>query len=638
MSGFTINTNKYGLYANARTNATNERLGSSLEKLSSGLRINKAADDASGLAIANSLRTQADGLAQSIKNANDAIGLVQIADNAMDEMSSILNTIKTKSIQSAQDGQSLESRTALQKDVQRYMESLNNIAKTTSYNGQALLSGAYVNKEFQIGASSNETINITIDSTDTNSIGHVREETYSMTHLNGSKDLLNGDSISLNLNGIDLESITMGYKNGQGVGELSTLINSNANELKTRATYTTETISSGPIRAGDIFDIEINGVKLGNITDIVDNDSDNKLVSVINSVKDTTGVNAFIDQSGYLHLNSVDGRAIEAKNIFNVVPMKYDGQADFVPPVAGDDMTINGINVGLAGGEDLQATIDAINLLSATTGVSAKSEIVEPSLVPNRLVLDGYVTEITTVNASGTFETGLVDRGNENLNFGEIQLTRIGSTDITTSFGITNLAGTPNTYTAPVAAGIVRVNGVDINYAAGELATDLANLINTQSPTTGVIASVNPNTGDLEFKGKVEELQGLKLINDIDDVNLGTEANISENIFNLNLVNTDDMLLTKEGAMKAMDILDASIKDLDSIRSDLGSVQNQLTATINNITITQANVKISESSIRDVDFAVETAMFNKEKLLAQAGTFALSQANTVSQNVLKLLQ
>jgi len=79
-------------------------------------------------------------------------------------------------------------------------------------------------------------------------------------------------------------------------------------------------------------------------------------------------------------------------------------------------------------------------------------------------------------------------------------------------------------------------------------------------------------------------------------------------------------------------------KDLDRVRSDLGSTQNQMTSTINNITITQANVKIAESNIRDVDFASETEAFNKNKLLSQAGTFALSQANAVQQNVLKLLQ
>jgi flagellin len=638
MGGFSLNTNKYAIYANARTNSTNEKLGSSLEKLSSGLSINKAADDASGLAIANSLRSQSDGLMQSIKNANDAVGLVQIADNAMDEMSSILNIIRTKSIQSAQDGQSYASRQALQKDTQKLMEEYNNIATTTSFNGQVLLSGAYSNKEFQVGAYSNETIGITIDATDTTAVGHIREEKYDITHLNGDRDIKKGDAISLELNGIQLESVVMGTDNGQGIGRLVQTINSNSNELKARATYTTETVTSSPIRAGDVQNLTINGINLGNITDILPNDSDNKLVSVINSVKDTTGVNAFIDAAGLLHLNSSDGRAIELENMGNVVPLKYEGQADFLPPAAGDDLTINGQAIGIPAGSDLQASIDAINAFSSTTGVKAYSATVEPSLVPNRLVLDGFITEITTTNVSGGFETGIVDRGDRNINFGELNLTRIGTSDIITNFSVNNLEGDSALYTAPVAGDIVRINGVDITAAGGETPQGLADLINLSSPTTDVVATVDVITGNLKLEGKINELSGLNTIGPIQDIKFNTEVAVNETISNLDLVNTDDLLTTREGAMRAIDILDAAIKDLDSIRSDLGSTQNQLTSTINNITITQANVKIAESNIRDADFAVETNEFNKYKLLSQAGTFALSQANAVQQNVMKLLQ
>jgi flagellin len=108
-------------------------MDSSLEKLSSGLRINKAADDAAGLTIADSLRGQASSLGQAISNANDGIGIIQIADKAMDEQTKILDTIKTKATQAAQDGQSADSRKALQSDISRLMEELDNIAGTTSF-------------------------------------------------------------------------------------------------------------------------------------------------------------------------------------------------------------------------------------------------------------------------------------------------------------------------------------------------------------------------------------------------------------------------------------------------------------------------------------------------------------------------
>ena len=97
-------------------------------------------------------------------------------------------------------------------------------------------------------------------------------------------------------------------------------------------------------------------------------------------------------------------------------------------------------------------------------------------------------------------------------------------------------------------------------------------------------------------------------------------------------------VMTLRGAMAVMDIAESAQKTLDQVRSDLGSVQNQLQATVNNITVTQVNVKSAESQIRDVDFASESANFSKHNILAQSGAYAMSQANSVQQNVMKLLQ
>ena len=146
--GFRIDTNVAALNAHAAAMETNRKLNDSLEKLSTGLRINKAADDASGLQIADSLRDQADSLGQAIRNANDGIAVMQIADKAMDEQTKILDTIKTKATQAAQDGQTADTRKALQQDITRLMEELDNIAGTTSYNGKKLLSGSFTNQKF----------------------------------------------------------------------------------------------------------------------------------------------------------------------------------------------------------------------------------------------------------------------------------------------------------------------------------------------------------------------------------------------------------------------------------------------------------------------------------------------------------
>ena len=155
---FRINTNITAMNNHNNARKTDDRLNASLGHLSSGLRINKAADDASGMTIADSLKSQANSLGQAIANGNDAIGIVQTADGAMDEQLQIVDTIRTKAIQAAQDGQSTDSRKALQADISRLMEELDNIAKTTSFNGKQLLNGNFSNQNFQIGAYSNETV------------------------------------------------------------------------------------------------------------------------------------------------------------------------------------------------------------------------------------------------------------------------------------------------------------------------------------------------------------------------------------------------------------------------------------------------------------------------------------------------
>jgi len=150
--GFRINTNIAAMNAHRNAQQTNLGLDKSLGSLSSGLRITKAADDASGMAIADSLRQQAQGLGQAVSNANDGIGVVQTADGALEEYINIANTIRTKAIQAASDGQNLQSRKAIQSDIDRLMEEAQNIASTTSFNGQSLLNGGFQNKSFHIGA------------------------------------------------------------------------------------------------------------------------------------------------------------------------------------------------------------------------------------------------------------------------------------------------------------------------------------------------------------------------------------------------------------------------------------------------------------------------------------------------------
>ena len=161
-----INTNISSLNAQEANVNTSNKIASSLEKLSSGLRINKASDDASGLAIADKLRTQANGLNQAVSNGNSAVSLTQIADKAMAEQSNILDIVKQKLIQAATATTSAEGVQAIGKDIKKLMEQINNIASQTTYNGITLLQDSAAGSDssakltFQMGTNSADTISL----------------------------------------------------------------------------------------------------------------------------------------------------------------------------------------------------------------------------------------------------------------------------------------------------------------------------------------------------------------------------------------------------------------------------------------------------------------------------------------------
>jgi len=251
---FRINTNVAALAAQTSLNKTSNSLSDSLAKLSSGLRINSAADDASGMSIADSLRSQANSLSQAISNANDGVSIAQIADGAMDEQISILDTIKTKATQAAQDGQSTSSRKALQSDIASLMEELDNIASTTSYNGKSLLSGNFTNAEFQIGAYANQTISMSIGATSSDKIGQTRFETTEMMTGTGKVTMTFSSASGAD---ITLSSVVISTSAGTGVGALAAEINKSTDATGVSASWSLTQTGTAAVTSGTTGTITI---------------------------------------------------------------------------------------------------------------------------------------------------------------------------------------------------------------------------------------------------------------------------------------------------------------------------------------------------------------------------------------------
>ncbi|OEX37623.1 flagellin, partial [Campylobacter jejuni] len=545
----------------------------SLSRLSSGLRINSAADDASGMAIADSLRSQANTLGQAISNGNDALGILQTADKAMDEQLKILDTIKTKATQAAQDGQSLKTRTMLQADINRLMEELDNIANTTSFNGKQLLSGNFINQEFQIGASSNQTIKATIGATQSSKIGLTRFETGGRISSSGEVQFT-----LKNYNGIDdfkFQKVVISTSVGTGLGALADEINKNADKTGVRATFTVETRGISAVRAGATSDdFAINGVKIGKV-DYKDGDGNGALVAAINSVKDTTGVEASIDANGQLLLSSREGRGIKIEG--NI------GGGAFI----NTDMKENYGRLSLVKNDGKDILISGSNLSSAGFGATQFISQTSVSLRESKGQIDANIAD-----AMGF--------GSANKGF--------------TLSGYSSVSA----YMSSAGSGFSSGSGYSVG-SGKNYSTGFANAI-AISGASQLSAVYNVSAGSGFSSGS----------------NLSQFATMKTTAFGVK--DETAGVTTLKGAMAVMDIAETAITNLDQIRADIGSVQNQVTSTINNITVTQVNVKAAESQIRDVDFAAESANYSKANILAQSGSYAMAQANSVQQNVLRLLQ
>ncbi|GAF26469.1 flagellin and related hook-associated proteins [Moorella thermoacetica Y72] len=159
-----INHNIFALNAYRNLTVTNNNMAKAMEKLSSGLRINRAADDAAGLAISEKMRGQIRGLNQAVRNAQDGISMIQTAEGALNETHAILQRMRELAAQAANDTLTPDDRTQIQKEINQLTEEIDRIGRTTEFNTQALLDGSFTGKKIQIGANPNQDLTVDINS------------------------------------------------------------------------------------------------------------------------------------------------------------------------------------------------------------------------------------------------------------------------------------------------------------------------------------------------------------------------------------------------------------------------------------------------------------------------------------------
>ena len=531
------------------------------------------------MAIADQLRSQAATLGQAINNGNDANSLLQTADKAMDEQVKILEAIKTKATQAAQDSQSIKTRNMLQADINKLMEELDNIANTTSFNGKQLLSGGFTNQEFQIGSSSNQTVKASIGATQSSKIGVTRFETGAQITAAASVQLT-----IANYNGIEdfkFAAVKISYSVNTGIGALADEINRVADKTGVRATFNVTTTGLYSIKEGSTSNnFSINGVQIGKI-DFKDNDENGSLLAAINNYKDTTGVKASLDENNKLVLNSVDGRGIV-----------IGGSAGAGSGIVGDRMQNNYGRLTLIknNGQDI--------VVSGTGDFGfGEGNFVSQASVSLRETKGQLTPEMA--DAMGFYGT---NRGKVIIGF----LSALSGWMSQAGNGFSQGSGF-SVGSGKLMSTAILQGAVFISAAANQVSAVMSNHF-----------MVSDGSGFSKGSGNSQY------------------ARMKNSTYSV--TNETAGVTTLKGAMAVMDVAETAITNLDTIRADIGSIQQQIEKTVNNITVTQVNLKAAESNIRDVDFASESANYSKANILAQSGSYALAQANASQQNILRLLQ
>jgi len=316
----TVNTNIASLTAQRNLTASQGDLSTSLQRLSSGLRINSAKDDAAGLAISERFTSQIKGLNQGVRNANDGISLAQTAEGALKEVSSNLQRIRELAVQSANATNSVSDRTALQAEVAQLVAEVDRVAQNTKFNGIALLDGTFTSKAFQVGADANETVSITaITSARTSAIGG----SFTSTTTSGTvgSNVIDQSTNAVTINGVNVVSTVGDGVSTDGTSDTSAkakaaAINATAGTGVTATATTTISggttdISTNGAVDGDTITLTINGQSTTFATSDVSDASVSRdeIAAGINLISGATGVTASNDGTG-ITLTAADGRNI----------------------------------------------------------------------------------------------------------------------------------------------------------------------------------------------------------------------------------------------------------------------------------------------------------------------------------------
>jgi flagellin len=588
-----INSNVASLNAQRNLTSSQSDLGVSLQRLSSGLRINSAKDDAAGLAISERFSTQIRGLNQAARNANDGISLAQTAEGALGGVTDLLQRVRELSVQSANATNNASDRAALQSEVEQLVSEVNRVAQTTTFNGVQLLDGSFTAQAFQVGANAGQTVSIdSIANASTAVLGNTSISTYAEVSTGGTTN-----PVQVGLSGMTVNGTAVA-NTGRDAADIAASINA------VDGVTATATNSQTAIAFTDVVGTEF----------------------VAANQNDSTASGVFTDPTlgaGETYSLTVDGELIFTQTGAGAFD-ETDIQAAFEGGTVQADLTAAGIS--WTGGFDTN------------------------DIVFSRA--DGAAFDIDVVNGAGAggFAGADFATGTNTVNNGDLEIPVVAP-DYTLSINGTSLslgsAGGDGRITGSEVADLIdALDGITASFAGGNLSIatdDGSNIELTQAGTDAAAEGLAGGAATTTYYGSVQvastSSQGIQFTGQdassvqSDLANTAPGAASTESY----VVSQVD-ISTAEGAQIAMQVIDSALTEINSSRADLGALQNRFEAVVSNIGITSENLTAARSRIMDADFAAETASLTRSQILQQAGVSILAQANSLPQLALSLLQ
>jgi len=316
--GLFVNTNVASLNAQRNLNSTTRGMSQSFQRLSSGLRINSAKDDAAGLAIAERFSTQVRGLNQAVRNTNDGVSLAQTAEGGLQETTSILQRMRELSVQAANDTNTTQDRSSIQDELGQLIDEIDRIATKTTFNNQNILDGSFAGAKFHIGANSRENVSVSVKDARADALGRqARVSSESAIAQGGGEELIDDDVV---LNGVTVratvaaDDLLSTVDNASSAIAKAAAVNDSSEFTGVRAiaeaTIVTGTSDIAAVTLDSANNIAINGAVITGIR-VEANDANDKLVNAINAESGETGVVASLDEDNRLVLEASDGRNVE---------------------------------------------------------------------------------------------------------------------------------------------------------------------------------------------------------------------------------------------------------------------------------------------------------------------------------------